>query len=157
MNKEENLKRIRGMFSKDQSRLNVNIDELRTFNANLANYIIKHPIEAIKMFEDHLNSQVKDMKEEGNGKISNEKMAQQTDAYFPKKVLTYHINFDGNFGANHVTPRGLRANLVNQMVTVQGIVTKMSLILPKIQTSVHYCETTKQGSIKNYNDQYNLN
>lgn len=42
------------------------------------------------------------------------------------------------------------------MVTVQGIVTKMSLVQPKISTSVHYCEATKRGSIKNYNDVANL-
>lgn len=41
-------------------------------------------------------------------------------------------------------------------MSVQGIVTKMSLIKPKIQTSVHYCETTKRGHIKNYQDHTNL-
>jgi len=37
------------------SRYNVNIDELREFNPKLANYVLKNPIEAIKMFEDALN------------------------------------------------------------------------------------------------------
>ncbi len=55
-----------------------------------------------------------------------------------------------------MTPRGLRATLVNQFVSVQGIVTKMSLVKPKIQTSVHYCETTKKGHIKNYYDPNNV-
>jgi DNA replication licensing factor MCM3 len=32
----------------------------------------------------------------------------------------------------------------------------MSLVRPRIQTSVHYCEETKRGHIKNYNDQNNL-
>ena len=32
----------------------------------------------------------------------------------------------------------------------------MSLIKPKIQTSVHFCEETKRGHIKNYNDPFNL-
>ena len=32
----------------------------------------------------------------------------------------------------------------------------MSLVQPKIQTSVHYCEATKRGSIKHYNDETNL-
>ena len=34
--------------------------------------------------------------------------------------------------------------------------TKMSLVKPKIQTSVHYCEATKRGHIKVYNDHFNL-
>lgn len=32
----------------------------------------------------------------------------------------------------------------------------MSLVKPKIQTSVHYCETTKKGHIKSYNDPCSL-
>ncbi len=42
------------------------------------------------------------------------------------------------------------------MVTVQGIVTRMSLVQPKMQTSVHYCEATRKGAIKNYSDENNL-
>ena len=33
----------------------------------------------------------------------------------------------------------------------------MSLVQPKIQTSVHYCEATKKGLIKHYDDKFNLN
>ncbi len=41
-------------------------------------------------------------------------------------------------------------------MAVQGIVTKMGLVRPKVQTSVHYCESTKRGHIKTYNDYFNL-
>ena len=71
-------------------------------------------------------------------------------------MTTYYINFKGNVGRNYVTPRGLRSNLVNEMVQVQGIVTRITFVRPRIQTSVHYCESTKRGLIKNYNDKYNL-
>ena len=59
-------------------------------------------------------------------------------------------------GKNYVTPRGLKSELVNKFVQVQGIVTKMSIVKPKIQTSVHYCEATKKGVVKHYNDNMNL-
>jgi DNA replication licensing factor MCM3 len=108
------------------------------------------------MFEDTLNVMVKNMQDD-NGKQNSEKTAAtSSDINFPKKVLTYYVNFEGNFGKNYVTPRGLKANLVNQFVQVQGIVTRMSLVQPKIQTSVHYCETTKKGLIKHYDDKFNL-
>ena len=42
------------------------------------------------------------------------------------------------------------------MVAVQGIVTKMTLVKPRIQTSVHYCEITNRGHIKHYNDINNI-
>lgn len=74
------------------------------------------------------------------------------DAQFPKKVQIYYINFEGNMGQNFVTPRGLKSTLLNELVQVQGIVTRMSIVKPKIQTSVHYCEATKKGHIKHYTD-----
>ena len=93
----------------------------------------------------------------GKGGVNNEKLAVQSDTMFPKKVQVYYVNFEGNFGRNHVTPRGLKADLINQFVAVNGIVTKMSIVRPRIQTSVHYCEATKRGLIKTYNDTNNLN
>jgi DNA replication licensing factor MCM3 len=105
------------------------------------------------MFENQLDGMVKDMKDDGGKGSQNEKQtANQADRAFPTKVKKYYVNFEGEFGRNHVTPRGLKANLVNQLVSVQGIVTRMNLIKPKIQTSVHYCETTKKGLVKHYTD-----
>jgi len=90
------------------------------------------PIEAIKIFEDQLNQTVRGMQED-SGKQNQEKVAAQSaDIHFPKKSLTYYVNFEGNFGKNYVTPRGLKANLVNRFVQVQGIVTKMTIVRPKI-------------------------
>ena len=143
------------MIGKRQ-RFSVSVDKVRQFAPKLSHYITKNPIEAIKMFEDSLNLTIKGMQED-NGKQNSEKTAAtSSDIHFPKKVMTYYVNFEGNFGKNYVTPRGLKANLVNQFVQVQGIVTRMSVVAPKIQTSVHYCEATKKGLIKHYDDKYNL-
>jgi len=46
-------------------------------------------------------------------------------------------------GRNHVTPRGLSATLVNNLVCVDGIITRMSLNRSKLIRSVHYCEETQ--------------
>ena len=154
MSLPENRTRIKDLIGRGQ-RFNVNIDEVRQFNPRLSQYIAKMPIEAIKMFEDQLNQTVRGMQED-SGKQNQEKQAVSADIHFPKKTLTYYVNFEGNFGKNYVTPRGLKSNLVNRYVQVQGIVTKMSIVRPKIQTSVHYCEQTKKGQIKHYRDNYNL-
>ena len=109
------------------------MDELRQFNPRLASFVIRDPLFAIKMFQDQLNQTIKGMEEDStNGKANNEKMAQATDNQFPKKTQVYYVNFDGNFGRNHVTPRGLKADLINQFVAVNGIVTKMSIVRPRI-------------------------
>lgn len=70
--------------------------------------------------------------EHANSKLNNEKMAASVDNNFPKKVQVYYVNFDGNFGKNQITPRGLRADLLGKFVQVQGIVTKMSIVKPHI-------------------------
>jgi hypothetical protein len=38
---------------------------LRNFNPALAKYILKKPLDAIKMFEDQLNAKVKNLQEDG--------------------------------------------------------------------------------------------
>jgi hypothetical protein len=32
----------------------------------------------------------------------------------------------------------------------------MSMVMPKIQSSVHYCEVTRKGMVKHYDDKFNL-
>jgi hypothetical protein len=114
---QENQKRIKAMIGKGQ-RLSVSIDEIRQFAPKLSQYITKNPIQGIKMFEDQLNVTVQGMQEDQmSGKQNSEKTAAtSSDIHFPKKLLTYYINFEGNFGKNYVTPRGLKANLVNNFV-----------------------------------------
>lgn len=121
--------------------------------------MLRDPLAAIKMFQDQLNQTIKGMQDDATGGkgANSEKLAAATDSQFPKKTAVYYVNFDGNFGRNHVTPRGLKADLINQFVAVNGIVTKMSIVRPRIQQSVHYCEATKRGLVKTYNDTNNLN
>lgn len=153
LNHQESQKKIRGLLGRG-NRLNVNMDELRQYNPRLANYVLREPLAAIKMFQDQLNQTVKGMQDDAAGKGGEKQTA---DQQFPRKTQVYYVNFDGNFGRNHVTPRGLKADLINQFVAVNGIVTKMSIVRPRIQTSVHYCEATKKGHVKIYNDTNNLN
>ena len=60
MNSSEMKKRVRSLVG-NGNRLNVNIDEIRNLNPSLARYIIKNPIEAIRMFEDNLNQSVRSL------------------------------------------------------------------------------------------------
>ena len=149
MSKRDQQKRIQTLIAKNQPRLEINLDDLRANQPDLAKYVLKQPIEALNMFEAQLDRQIQDLKDDQQ-KGQSEKQALQnpTDRMFPQKTKKHHISFEGNFGRNHVTPRGLKAPLVNQFVSVQGIVTRMAIVRPKIQTSVHYCEQTKKGLIK---------
>lgn len=65
---------------------------------------------------------------------------------------TFFVGFEGSFGANHVTPRGLSARMLGKMVCVEGIVSKCTLIHPKVVKSVHYCEETEETTQRSYRD-----
>jgi DNA replication licensing factor MCM3 len=122
------------------------MDHLRNEFPRLAEWILHNPSKAIPMFEDRLNSIVK---QEFGG--DQEKQRAQG---FPTQQKTFRINFTGNMGKQHVTPRGLKANLLNKMVNVQGIVTRVSIVKPKLQTSYHYSDQSGNGLVRNYHDQY---
>lgn len=47
---------------------------------------------------------------------------------FDAKLEHYKISFEGNLGANFVTPRGLGSKLANELVGLQGIITKMDIV-----------------------------
>lgn len=51
----ENLKKIKDMVGKS-NRLTLNIDDIRRRDPGLANFIIKSPLAAIRVFEENLNA-----------------------------------------------------------------------------------------------------
>ena len=66
------------------------------------------------------------------------------------------VGFDGSFGMNSVSPRGLLSSQLNKLVEVEGIVTKCSNVKPKLIRSVHYNPTTKAYSTREFRDQTGL-
>jgi len=59
------------------------------------------------------------------------------------KVERFNIKIEGNLGANFVTPRGLSSRMANELVGLQGIITKMELTQHYLEKSVQYCPKTK--------------
>ena len=98
----------------------------------MANYVMRNPIDAVSMFEGELDRTIKEMQDDSAKGASDKQAAATNDKAFPTKTKRYYINFEGAFGRNLVTPRGLKADKVNQLVQVQGIVTRMGLVKPMI-------------------------
>ncbi|CAM9139800.1 unnamed protein product [Choristocarpus tenellus] len=63
-----------------------------------------------------------------------------------------HIGFEGSFGHQHVSPRGLLATYLRTLVCVEGIVTKCTSVRPKLVKSVHFNPTTKDFTSREYRD-----
>lgn len=101
------------------------------------------------MLENKLTQMMADIRD-GDGKIPIE------EKKFPQRVEGAKVDLNGNLGANYVTPRGLKARMLNQVVRVQGIVTRATIVKTKLQKSYHYIENTKQGAVREYSDQWSI-
>lgn len=78
-------------------------------------------------------------------------MVEQLDSEFGRDK-EFYVGFEGSFGSKHVTPRSLSARNLNNLICVEGIVTKCSLVRPKVMKSVHYCPVTKKSMERMYTD-----
>jgi len=128
---------IRSMVSKEERRLLLNVDDLRSFNRDLALALMRSPAEYLPAFEEALRE-----------------IVTNHDPSFAKQGAAneFRIGVVGSFGAHHVSPRQLGSALLNSVVRVEGIVTKCSLVRPKVVMSKHWCPTTKQFTTKQYRD-----
>ncbi|KAF8640725.1 hypothetical protein AX17_000377 [Amanita inopinata Kibby_2008] len=121
-----------------QTRLIVNIDDLRDHDRELADGLLKHPIEHLSAFEDALNRLVS---------------AAQGD--FERRdadIKTHRLGLSGSFGDHHVSARTLQATHLNKMISLEGIITRCSLVRPKMVRSVHYCPDTRLFHSRDYRD-----
>lgn len=126
---------VKDMVSNKQTRLIVNINDLRRVNAARANSLLTNAFEEQLAFQKALSEFV--------GGI---------DSSYAKEHDEFFLGFEGSFGAKHVTPRSLTSRFIGNLVCVEGIVTKCSLVRPKIVRSVHYCPATKKTIERRYTD-----
>lgn len=65
----------------------------------------------------------------------------------------YYCAFVGSFGEFSCNPRTLSSQHLNHMVSLEGIVTKCSLVRPKVVKSVHWNESKSIFQFREYRDQ----
>ncbi|KAL0077096.1 MCM2/3/5 family-domain-containing protein [Phycomyces blakesleeanus] len=136
-NGESYKKQINTMLAKGERRLVVSIDALRHFNAPYTEDILNNPNEWLPAFDKALKDIVKS--------ITDPNLHDFYD-------LPFSVGLKGSFGDNQVNPRSLRAMFLGKLVCIEGIVTRCSLVRPKVVKSVHYCEKTKTHLMKEYQD-----
>ncbi|AAS53726.2 AFR355Cp [Eremothecium gossypii ATCC 10895] len=64
----------------------------------------------------------------------------------------WRLSFRGAFGAHALSPRTLMATHLNQLVSIEGIVTRTSLVRPKLLRSVHLSKNTGAHYYRDYRD-----
>ncbi|RKP07194.1 MCM2/3/5 family-domain-containing protein [Thamnocephalis sphaerospora] len=130
---------IEQMLTAGERRLAVNLDHLRDYNRETADGILTAPSEYLPAFEKAVAEVA-------------ERVYNPTRHTVNPSEEVFHIGLRGSFGEHHVDPRGIRASLIGQLVCVEGIVTRCSLVRPKVAKSVHYCDETKMFSSQEYRD-----
>ncbi|GAA0185428.1 DNA metabolism protein [Lithospermum erythrorhizon] len=79
-------------------------------------------------------------------------MARTINAKYLKEGEQFLVGFKGQFVSRRVTPRDLLSGFIGSMVSVVGIVTKCSLVRPKVVKSVHFCPSTEKFTAREYRD-----
>ncbi|EDO34425.1 predicted protein [Nematostella vectensis] len=131
--------KVRDMIDRGETRLLVNINDLRRKNEQRAVKLVNNSFEELIAFQNALKEFVSTANTE-----------------YGKKHEEFFVGFEGSFGSKHVTPRSLSSRYIGSMVCVEGIVTKCSLVRPKVVRSVHYCPKTKKTLIRKYTDMTSL-
>ncbi|KAH9421184.1 MCM DNA helicase complex subunit [Dermatophagoides pteronyssinus] len=126
---------VKHMIKTQQQRLIVNVNDLRRKLPLRTKCLIRSAIEEIVLFQNALREYISH---------------QAPD--FADNFDEFLIGLEGSFGSHHVTPRNLSSIFLGSIIAVEGIVTRCSLVRPKIVRSVHYCPVTKKKHERRYTD-----
>ncbi|OWA51644.1 DNA replication licensing factor Mcm3 [Hypsibius exemplaris] len=127
-------RKIDDLIEQEGCRLVVNLNDLRKSNPVRCSSLLKNSLNEINCFHTALKRVIS---------VHNPNYGNSKD---------FLIGLSGSFGARHVSPRTLNARLLGGMVCIEGIVTKCSLVRPKIVRSVHYSPKTGKTIERRYND-----
>ncbi|XBW37872.1 hypothetical protein QEN19_003447 [Hanseniaspora menglaensis] len=126
-----------------QHRLTISLDDLRDFDRTFWQGILYQPHNFIPASEFAIQQLI------------------QTDVFFQTTSdglnLSFYKNawklsFKGAFASHNLTPRSLHSKHINKLISIQGIITRTSLIRPKLARSVHYADETARFHYRSYKD-----
>ncbi|KAL6704244.1 MCM DNA helicase complex subunit [Coniothyrium glycines] len=127
------------MLNRGMRRLTVSIDEIRSHNRELADGLLNEPFEFTEAFDRALKDVVRTFTDRPKHEAGDD--------------VVYYCAYIGSFGEFSCNPRTLGSNQLNHMVSLEGIVTKTSLVRPKVVKSVHYNENKQKFHFREYRDQ----
>ncbi|KAJ5157174.1 DNA replication licensing factor mcm3 [Penicillium canariense] len=127
------------MLNRGLRRLTVSIDEIRAHNRELSDGLCMSPFDYSQAFDHALKEVVK--------RLPNRPEKEKLDE------VNYYCAYVGAFGEFSCNPRTLGSQHLNRMVSLEGIVTKCSLVRPKVIQSVHYSEKKDRFLSRKYRDQ----
>nr|CAD2164539.1 unnamed protein product [Meloidogyne enterolobii] len=128
------INRIEDMIRDETARLIVDINDVRLKMKERANLLLTSFVDEIIAFEHALKE-----------------IVSKLDPDYAKEK-DFCIGFEGSFADRHLNPRTLKSSFLGNLVCCEGIVTRCSLVRPKIVKSSHFCPATKKIMEKKYTD-----
>ncbi|VVB08139.1 unnamed protein product [Arabis nemorensis] len=126
---------IKALVQHNRHRLIVNVSDIHTHFRDSASRILKNPIEYMQSFCDAATEATRNI-----------------NPNYLKEGEQVLVGFEGHFVSRRVTPRELLSEFIGSLVSVEGIVTKCSLVRPKVVKSVHFCPSTGEFTNREYRD-----
>lgn len=126
---------IKEKLETGKMRMDIKLQDVQDFQQHLHQRLVTDPEAVIRAFEIAVEEVVR--------------------SFFPKTLQEdqqIKIGIVGELGPHTVSPRALTSDYISKLVRVEGIVTKCSLVRPKVVKSVHYCEKTGAFTTKEYRD-----
>ncbi|MES1914708.1 MAG: hypothetical protein MHM6MM_006754 [Cercozoa sp. M6MM] len=117
-----------------EGRVQLDLDALRSFDGALADQLLQAPLEAVPQWEKSCLQAAQELSEPSITKTFN-----AIRANGEQPALKIGVS---NVRAHRSPPSGLHAGLLTKLVCVEGIVTRTSVVEPRVLESVHYCEAT---------------
>ncbi|KAJ3282409.1 MCM DNA helicase complex subunit [Borealophlyctis nickersoniae] len=133
----EYKERIRKMVATGERRLIVNINDLREYRREYAEGLLQIPMEYLPAFDKAFKDICLTIHNQPGQKLDDKNFA---------------VGLEGSFGEHQVSPRSISAKHLGKMICVEGIITKCSIVRPKVVRSVHYCEKTQVFHAREYRD-----
>ncbi|MCJ1396303.1 MCM DNA helicase complex subunit [Xylographa bjoerkii] len=127
------------MLNRGLRRLLVSLDEIREHNRTLADGLLQTPFDFSQAFDQALKRVI--------ATLPNRPAKESSDD------VMYYCAYTGSFGEFACNPRTLSSTHLNHMVSLEGIVTKCSLVRPKVIKSMHYSEKKNEWYYRTYHDQ----
>lgn len=129
------FEKVNEMIRQNKKRLIVDLNHLRRKYENRVFSILNSAFPEILAFQYALRDYI------GN-----------LDSTYAKSHQEFFIGFEGSFGSRFISPRQITCRNLNNLVCLDGIVTKCSFVYPKIIKSVHYCPFTMKSMERRYSD-----
>jgi DNA replication licensing factor MCM3 len=117
----------------------VSLDEIRSHNRELAEGLLNEPFNFVEAFDEALKTVVATFTDRPKAETGPD--------------VVFYCAYIGSFGEFSCNPRTLGSSQLNHMVSLEGIVTKTSLVRPKVVKSVHYNENLRKFHFREYADQ----